>query len=348
MKIGFFVNDVSTESPVYTTTRLALTAINRGHTVWLIGAGDFAYDADERIRAWASGTKKAKYRSTQAYLADVRGNGGQVERITVDELDVLLLRNDPAAESGYRNWAQTAGIIFGRVAMRHGVMVLNDPNALTGALDKMSMMLLPEEIRPRTIISRDRDEIKAFIQEVGGTAVLKNLQGTGGQAVFLVTPANRANLNQMIEAITRDGYVVAQEFLLAAATNSTRLFLVNGELLRYKGKYAAFQWVRSEDDMHANIHMSGSTERAKLTDAHFRIAEAVRPRLVEEGMFLVGLQIVGDKLVDINVFSPGGLGNAQTFEGVNFCEAVIIALERKVDYMTYYHRNFANVDMATL
>ena len=65
-------------------------------------------------------------------------------------------------------------------------------------------------------------------------------------------------------------------------------------------------------------------------------------------MFLVGHDIVGDKLMEINVFSPGGRGSAQSFEGVNFAAAVIMALERKVQYMGYYQRNFNNIDMATL
>ncbi len=78
------------------------------------------------------------------------------------------------------------------------------------------------------------------------------------------------------------------------------------------------------------------------------LVEMVRPRLVEDGMFLVGLDIVGDKLMEINVFSPGGLGSAQTFEKVNFCTPVIRSLERKVRYMKYYRRAFDNVGMASL
>jgi glutathione synthase len=80
----------------------------------------------------------------------------------------------------------------------------------------------------------------------------------------------------------------------------------------------------------------------------FALAEMARPRLVEDGMFLVGLDIVGDKLMEINVFSPGGLGSAQKFEKVNFSRAVLESLERKVRYMTYYRRNFSNVELATL
>jgi glutathione synthase len=87
---------------------------------------------------------------------------------------------------------------------------------------------------------------------------------------------------------------------------------------------------------------------AEITDTHLRVAEVVRPKLVQDGMFLVGLDIVGDKLMEINVFSPGGLGSAQKFEKVNFTHAVIDALESKVQYMQFYRRSFDNVEMATL
>ena len=86
----------------------------------------------------------------------------------------------------------------------------------------------------------------------------------------------------------------------------------------------------------------------KITDVHLRVAEVVRPKLVQDGMFLVGLDIVGDKLMEINVFSPGGLGSAQRFEKVRFTQGVVDALQRKVDYVRYYQRHFDNVDMATL
>lgn len=84
---------------------------------------------------------------------------------------------------------------------------------------------------------------------------------------------------------------------------------------------------------------------AVITDVDLRIAEIVRPKLVQDGMFLVGLDIVGDKLMEINVFSPGGLGSAQQFANIRFTRYVIEALERKVDYMSFYGRNF---DMCTL
>ncbi len=348
MKIGFVVNEVNTEETGYTTTRLAMAAINRGHEAWVIGAGDFAYDSDESIRARARSAPKKQYKSSDNYLADLQGKRAKLERITVDDLDILLLRNDPSTDQAQRSWAQGAGIIFGRVAMRRGLVVVNDPNGLAKAMNKMYFQLFPEEVRPRTLITRDRSEIKEFWKSEGGKIVLKPLQGSGGQSVFLVREADGSNLNQMVDAVSRDGYVIAQEYLPAAEEGDTRLFMMNGQPLRYRGKYAAFRRVRSGEDMRSNIHAGGKLREATITDVHLRIAEIVRPKVVQDGMFLVGLDIVGDKLMEINVFSPGGLGSAQRFEKVNFAHAVIEALERKVDYMSYYRRNFDNAEMATL
>jgi glutathione synthase len=311
MRIGFVVNDIRTESAGYTTTRLALAALNLGHEPWLMGLGDLAYDPDNRIRARARSVAKKKFKSTETFLRDLKGNKAVTERITVDDLDVLLLRSDPAEETGSRAWAASAGILFGRIAMRHGVIVLNDPNGLAKAGNKMYFQTFPEEVRPRTLITRDRREIKAFAKEEGGTIVLKPLQGSGGQSVFLVRPDDVPNLNQMIDAVSRDGYVIAQEYLEDAAEGDMRLFLMNGLPLRIKGKYAAFRRVRSGGDMRSNIHAGGRRAMAEITEVHLRIAEMVRPKLVQDGMFLVGLDIVGDKLMEINVFSPGGLGSAR-------------------------------------
>jgi len=100
--------------------------------------------------------------------------------------------------------------------------------------------------------------------------------------------------------------------------------------------------------MRSNVTAGGVIEQATIDNTALELAEMVRPRLVQDGMFLVGLDIVGDKLMEINVFSPGGLGSAQKFENVNFSVAVVQALERKVEYMRYYRRNFDNNEMATL
>jgi glutathione synthase len=348
MRIGLVVNNAMTEQKGYTTTRLGMSAINQGHEVWVMGVGDLAYDTNDTVGARARSVPKNKYTTTEAYLKDLQGVKARQERITVDDLDILMLRNDPSDDSSSRPWAVSAGIIFGRMAMRGGVIVLNDPDGLAKATNKMYFQGFPEEVRPATLITRDREEIRAFARERGGNIVLKPLQGSGGQGVFLVRKDDMANLNQIVETLTRDGYVIAQEYLPAAAEGDTRLFLMNGQPLRYKGKYAAFRRVRTGDDMRSNVSAGGTIAEAEIDATALRIAEIVRPKLVNDGMFLVGLDIVGDKLMEINVFSPGGLGSAQKFEKVNFTLAVLEALERKVQYVSYYRRKFDNVDMATL
>jgi len=347
LKIGFLVNDIETEQAGYTTTRLAMAAINRGHEAWVMTPGDFAYDPDEKIRARARHAPKDKYKSGEPYVAGLRSSKARTRRITVDELDVLMLRNDPAQDVE-EGWKQNAGVDFGRLAMRNGVIVLNDPNGLGKAMNKMYFQQFPEEVRPRTLITRDRHEIKEFVKQEDGRAIIKPLQGSGGKGVFLVDHATTRNLNQMIDALTRDGYVIVQEYLPGAEEGDTRLFMMNGQPLRYKGKYAAFRRVRTGDDIRSNVHAGGAIAPAEITEAHLRIAEIVRPKLVADGMFLVGLDIVGDKLMEVNVFSPGGLGSAQKFEKVNFSNAVIDALERKTAYMTSYKRRFSNAQMATM
>jgi len=347
MKIGFVVNDIRTEEAGYTTTRLSMEAVNLGHQVWTMGVGDLAYDQDENIRARARTVNKSRYKSQEIFLAELKGVKARRERITLDELDVLMLRNVPSDDIGSRSWATGIASEFGRIVMRHGVIVVNDPNGLAKAASKMYFQLFPEEVRPRTLITRDREEIKAFAREEG-SIVLKPVMGSGGASVFLVRKEDVPNINQMIDAVSRDGYVVAQEYLPAATDGDTRLFMMNGRPLMSKGKYCAFRRVRTGDDMRSNIHAGGKLREAEVTDSMLRIAEVVRPKLVQDGMFLVGLDIVGDKLMEINVFSPGGLGSAQKFTKINFSRLVIKALERKADYMQFYGRNFDNVDMNTL
>ena len=347
MRIGFVVNDIATETAGYTSTRMAVAAINAGHEAWVMTPGDFAYDPDEKVKARAMHAPKNKYATGAAYLAGLRGKNARTERITVDDLDVLMLRNDPSQDVEIP-WRQNAAIDFGRLAMRNGVIVLNDHDGLAKAINKMYFQQFPEEVRPRTLITRDSSEIKEFVKEQDGRAVLKPLQGSGGKGVFMVDHATNKNLNQMIDALTRDGYVIAQEYLEDAEQGDTRLFMMNGRAFKYKGHYAAFRRIRQGDDIRSNVHVGGQIAQATITDRELRICEIVRPKLVADGMFLVGLDIVGDKLMEVNVFSPGGLGSAMTFEKVNFAQGVIVALERKVAYMSSYRRRFSNVQMNTL
>jgi len=347
MKIGFVVNNVSSEEPGYTTIRLALTATRMGHEVWLMGVDEFAHEADHTVSANARAAPGKKYKSLSTYLSKLQGDEGVVERIVVDELDVLVMRNDPAEDATERPWAVTSGILFGQLAVSRGVLVVNDPASLANAVNKTYFQHFPEEVRPRTMISRDPEAIAAFVKDLKGSAVLKPLQGSGGAGVFLVSANDSPNLNQMIEALSRDGYIVAQEYLAAAKEGDVRLFVMNGQPLQRDGQYAAFRRINETDDMRSNMHAGGKAHEATVTDEMLQLVDLVRPKLIADGMFLVGLDIVGDKLMEVNVFSPGGLGSSQNLYDVDFTEPVIEALERKVELRRHYV-GLDNAHLATL
>jgi glutathione synthase len=348
MKIGFVVNDVSTEKPQYTTTRLSMTAVNMGHQAYTLGVGDFIYSPDGSINAYAHSVGGGKHESLKDYLGKLQNEKSNRERISIDELDILLLRNDPSEDAVERPWAQTSGILFGQLAAARGTIVLNDPFNLANAINKTYFQHFPERVRPLTCISRDVDEIKAFIAEQKDKVVIKPLQGSGGQSVFLINEDEQANINQMIEAVIRDGYCIAQEYLPKAVDGDVRLFVMNGRALLHNGKYAAFRRVNPTGDARSNMHAGGESAEADVTDKMLELVEIVRPKLVHDGMFLVGLDIVDDKLMEINVFSPGGLGSAEKHTGVDFAEAIIHDLERKAQYRSFYGSSVLNAQVATL
>jgi glutathione synthase len=348
MKIAFVVNDVQTEVAGYTTTRLAMAAVNAGHKAFIFGVGDFVCAPDGAVHARSRKVRGKSYKSLDKFLTELQAPDHAVDAIDLDEMDVVFLRNDPATDAIERPWAQSSGILFGQLVASRGVMVLNDPENLSHAINKTYFQQFPEEVRPKTCISRSPEEIKKFIEERHGKVVIKPLQGSGGRNVFLVGDDERANLNQMIDAVLRDGYCVVQEYLPAAAKGDVRLFVMNGRPLARDGKYAAFRRVNKSGDARSNMHSGGESEPVDVTDDMLRLVEIVRPKLMSDGMFLVGLDIVANKLLEVNVFSPGGLGSSSEFAGIDFARVVIEDLERKVEYRKYYDGRMKNVELATL
>lgn len=347
MRIAVFVNEVSEEEKAHATHRLVMAAINRDHEAWIIPADSFFFDEDDRVKAIGLKAPRRNYKSANAFARDILSSKVIKETITVGDLDVLFLRSDPGSEM-HRTWARRIGLDFGRAAMRRGVLVVNDPNGLATALNKMYFQLFPKSIRPATIITRSKQHIREFALRHNENIVLKPLQGPGGQGIFFVKKNEMANLNQIVDTLGSGGYIIAQEFLDDADAGDTRLFLMNGQPLKYKGKYAAYR--RVKHGRHDSQGFSGEStfERVNLTDEMMEVAEVIRPKLIQDGMFLVRIDLVGGKLLEINVFTPGGLEIAQKLEGPNFSLAVIQALERKVQYMKEDDHNFSNIDMAVL
>lgn len=326
---------------------MAMSALEREHEAWFIGADELSCDADGKIRAWATTVEPKRYKSPEVFLALLKSEKARRERIVVDELDVLMLRINPAATATTRPWSATTALMFARAVTRSGTIVLNDPRGLQTAMNKLYFQLFPPEVVPKTVITRDRDAIREFLRQEG-KIVLKPLQGSGGQNVFMANHQDQANLNQMIDAVSRDGYVIAQEYLPEASEGDTRVFMLNGKPLRYKGHYAAVRRECGAGDIRSNCHVGGTPAPAKLTEEQLDVARIVGPKLAQDGMFLVGLDLIGPRIIEINVFTPGGLGSARKFEGVNFYSAITEDLEKKVRAAQLYGRDFTNNQIATL
>lgn len=330
MRLGFVINDLATELVNYTTTHLALAAHRRGHEVWYVEVGRFALAPDGRVHADARRLASQRLASVSELIASLRSVETACLDLTVDKLDALFLRNDPAADALDRPWAQLAGVNFGRLAEQAGVVVVNSPEGLYHAVNKLYLQFFPAGIRPRCLISRNPETVRQFMDEVGGSVVIKPLRGSGGHNVFLVRCDDSYNFNQMFETVSREGYVIAQEFLPEAADGDTRLFLLEGELLEVNGAVAALRRVPAKGDLRSNMAAGGHGELPEITGKIRRIAEAARPQLKLDGMFLVGLDIIGGKMVEVNVFTPGGLWTAGRLAGVDFAIPIVEALERRV------------------
>ncbi|HVJ96118.1 MAG TPA: glutathione synthetase [Acidimicrobiia bacterium] len=347
MKIGFVINSIATEKPEYSTVRLALAAARKGHGTWVMGVDDFSHRADGAVAAHARAAD-ATHETEEPFLEALQDEERSCDDIAIADLDVLVMRNDPAEDMSDRPWAVTSGVLFAQLSVAAGTLVVNDPASLANAVNKTYFQHFPEAVRPRTLISRDPDDIGGFVKEMKTGAVLKPLQGSGGTGVFFVSDEESPNLNQMIEAVGRDGYIVAQECLPEADNGDVRLFLMNGEPLIADGHYAAFRRVNATSDRRSNMRVGGEAQAVDVDDKMLQVAEAVRPKLLADGMFLVGLDIVGDKLMEVNVFSPGGLGTCEKLYGTKFTDVVIDALEHKVELRGHYRDALSNTKLAVL
>jgi glutathione synthase len=347
MRIAFFINGLEHEYPRYTTTLLAMTARERGHDVCYVTPDDFVLRPDDGMSIRAIVPKKKKYKDGEEWIATIQGENTPVKTIDIEDVDVLMLRNDPSLDAIERPWAAQAGIVFGQFAEEKGVIVLNDPSGLSRALNKLYFQSFPSDVRTTTLISKNASEIKTFITKQKGKVIVKPLQGSGGKDVFMVKSPKDENLNQIIEALGKEGYIIAQTYLTEAKQGDIRLFLMNGEPLQREGKFAAVRRVPADDDIRSNMHAKGGAEKVEVTEAHLRVAEMVRPKLIRDGMFLVGLDLVGDKILEINVFSPGALASASETQGTSFADSIIESIERKVEIRNSALRPFDNRELAT-
>lgn len=348
MKICFVVNSVETEK-CGTTVFIMHEARKRKHQVYVMGVGDFNYTNKQELSVNVTSLpKNADPKKAQDFIEILQSDEAKQEKINTKDLDVLFIRNNPTEEEPGREWAEHAGVAFGRMVQHEGVMVLNDAFALSHAfIDKLYFEELPEIIKPASLITRNKEDLLKFFEDHNKKMVLKPLEGSGGRGVYLIDK-NEKNLNQIIETLSIEGYIIAQEFLPSVKDGDVRVLLMNGKIMEKDGKIGIIRRLSSEGEFRSNITQGATTESSPLTDDIKKIVEVVAPKLIRDGLFFVGLDIVKDKLIEINVLSPGGMDWFPEVGLSDFSDLVVKAIERKLEYKKYYGNKISNRELATM
>jgi glutathione synthase len=232
-------------------------------------------------------------------LADPSGQSerwwslGPHEDRALAEFDAVLMRKDPPFDPEYL----TTVWLLDRAAAA-GARVFNAPRALLTHNEKLAILEFPQFTAP-TLVSRDAADLRAFVAEQG-EAVFKLLDGMGGASIFRAR-RDDPNLSVIIETMTRMGErtVMAQRFLPAIAQGDKRILLIGGEVVPF-----ALARIPLAGESRGNLAAGGRGVAQVLSDRDREIAQTLAPVLVARGLLLVGLDVIGDCLTEINVTSP--------------------------------------------
>jgi glutathione synthase len=218
---------------------------------------------------------------------------GTEQDLALSELDVILMRKDPPFDTEYIY----ATYILER-AEDHGTLIVNKPQSLRDANEKLYTSWFSQHT-PKTLVSRDAKRLKAFYQ-AEQDVILKPLDGMGGASIFRLKPGD-ANVSVIIETLTEHGsrYAMAQRFIPQISDGDKRILVVNGKPVPY-----CLARIPASGETRGNLAAGGRGEARPLSESDWAIANAVAPTLKAKGLIFVGLDVIGDKLTEINVTSP--------------------------------------------
>lgn len=218
---------------------------------------------------------------------------GATQDIALSELNVILMRKDPPFDTEYIY----ATYMLER-AEDEGTLIINKPQSLRDANEKLYTSWF-SQFTPKTLVSRDPARLKAFYQ-AEQDVILKPLDGMGGASIFRLKPGD-ANVSVIIETLTEHGsrYAMAQRFIPQISDGDKRILVVNGKPVPY-----CLARIPASGETRGNLAAGGRGEARPLSDSDWAIANAVAPTLKAKGLVFVGLDVIGDKLTEINVTSP--------------------------------------------
>jgi glutathione synthase len=252
-------------------------------------------------------------------LRDVKGDHftlGEAERIDLSTMDVVLLRQDPPFDMGYI----TSTHLLERIHPK--TLVVNDPAWVRNSPEKIFVTEFAD-LMPQTLITRDVKEIARFREEMGDI-ILKPLYGNGGAGVFHSSRDDRnfTSLLEMFGQMFREPFI-AQQYLPDVRKGDKRIILIDGEAV------GAINRVPAETDSRSNMHVGGRAEHTELTAREREICARIGPALRERGFLLVGIDVIGDYMTEINVTSPTGIREVRKFGGADIASLFWDAVEKK-------------------
>jgi len=339
MRICFVVADVLAQQATYAGIYLALASHRRGHDVRFVSVDDLSFLDDNTVLATTRRVRHGDYAQPADYAAALASDEAVVEEDNLGSFDVVFLRYNPTRENVGR--LGTPLIDFAWRLRLGGTLVVNDHEGLRKAQSRLYLNEFPADIRPKTLVSRSPAQLKQWVRALGGPAVLKPLQPRGGEHVFYVPWRKPSNLNQIITTVTKSGYAVAQEYLPEIENGEKRLLLLGAEPIRV-GKRVAIYRRQAVIGVPGNgmPETSGARSRTDFGPTEARICEIMRPKLLADGLYLVGVDIVGDKVLELNVFTPGGIHSVKELYGIDVGDIVVRDLERRTRVRAAYRTTF--------
>ena len=291
-----------------TTFALSLEAARRGHRLY--------HYTPDRL-AMLDG--KVFARVEEMTVRDEKGNHfslGEKVRTDLSQMDVVLLRQDPPFDMNYI----TTTHLLERIHPK--TLVVNDPAWVRNSPEKIFVTEFPD-LMPETLITKDVEEVAAFRREYGDI-IIKPLYGNGGAGIFHLAEADRnlGSLLEMFSQLFREPFIV-QRYLKDVRKGDKRIILIDGEPV------GAINRVPAETESRSNMHVGGRAEKSELTEREREICARIGPSLKERGFILVGIDVIGDWMTEINVTSPTGIREVKRFGGADIAALFWDAVEAR-------------------
>ena len=296
-----------------TTFSMMREAQRRGHRLAACEPGHLGWRA--------GGVVQAQVREITLTGAD--DEWFQVMRTEVRALkdfDAVLMRKDPPFDSEYFYATHLL-----EQAQREGAKVFNRPEALRDHPEKLAIMEFPQFVSP-TLVTRQADEVRRFHQD-HGDIILKPLDGMGGMGIFRVGP-DGLNLGSIVETLNRNGAttIMVQRFVPEISQGDKRVLVIGGKPVPF-----SLARIPQGSEIRGNLAAGGLGVAQPLSERDREIAETIGPRLAERGLLLIGLDVIGDCLTEINVTSPTCFQEITQQAGFDVPAMFIDALEEAVD-----------------